>query len=45
MQTLHLGFEDEDNGSVSDGKVDYGEEGAEHFANLKGAEHSAYAYE
>jgi hypothetical protein len=38
---LHIGFEDADNGSVSDGKVDYGEEGAEHFANLKGAEHSA----
>jgi hypothetical protein len=31
---LHLGFEDAD-------KVDDGEEGAEHFANLKGAEHSA----
>jgi len=27
--------------SVSDGKVDDGEEGADHFANLKGAEHSA----
>ncbi len=25
---LHLGFEDADNGSVSDGKVDDGEEGA-----------------
>jgi hypothetical protein len=38
---LHLGFEDADNGSVSDGKVDNGEEGAKHFANLKEAEHSA----
>jgi hypothetical protein len=38
---LHLGFEDADNGSVSDGKVDYGEEGAKHFAILKGAELSA----
>jgi hypothetical protein len=32
---LHLGFEDADNGSVSDGKVDYSGEGAEYFANLK----------
>jgi hypothetical protein len=38
---LHSGFEDADNGSVSDWKVDDGEEGAEHFAILKGAENSA----
>jgi hypothetical protein len=34
-------LEDADNGSVSDRKVEDGEEGAKHFANLKGAKHSA----
>jgi hypothetical protein len=41
LQSTGFTFEDADNGSVSDGKVDDGEEGAEHFANLKRAEHSA----
>ena len=41
LQSTGFTLEDADNGSVSDGKVDYGEERPEHFANLKGAEHSA----
>jgi hypothetical protein len=41
LQSTGFTLEDADNGSVSDGKVDNGEEGADHFANLKGAEHSA----
>ena len=41
LQSTGFTLEDADNGSVSDGKVDDGEEGADHFANLKGAEHSA----
>jgi hypothetical protein len=41
FQSTGFTLEDADNGSVSDGKADYGEEGAEHFANSKGAEHSA----
>jgi hypothetical protein len=41
LQSTGFTLEDADNGSVSDGKVDNGEEGAKHFANLKGAEHSA----
>jgi hypothetical protein len=41
LQSTGFTLEDADNGSVSDGKVDDGEEGADHFSNLKGAEHSA----
>jgi hypothetical protein len=41
LKSTGFTLEDADNVSVSDGKVDNGEEGAEHFANLKGAEQSA----